>query len=124
GVPRAAGQATADALPTLRGAVPRIPLGRAIGITDPLLRMLRTVPAVRWAERVGSLRRGEDTVGDIELLAPAADPTEALAQLRSLPDIRVLHQSERRFYYFADQGQVHMRVRAPGPRGAPLTYLA
>jgi len=123
GLPAAAEQAIADALPTLRGAVPRIPLGRAIAITEPLLHILRTVPAVRWAERVGSLRRGEDTVGDIELLAPAADPTEALAQLRSLPDIRVLHQSERRFYYFADRVQVGLRFPAPEHAGATLLYL-
>jgi len=123
GLPAAAEQAIAYALPTLRGSVPRIPLGRAIAITEPLLRMLRTVPAVRWAERLGSLRRGEDTVGDIELIAPAADPIEAIERLRSLPDIRLLHRSERRFYYFADRVQVGIRFPEPDHAGATLLYL-
>jgi len=58
----------AGALRTLRRSVPRIPLGRATAIAEPLLSRLRSIPGVSWAEPVGSLRRGQDTVGDIELI--------------------------------------------------------
>ena len=34
-----------------------------------MLERLRAVPGVQWAQPVGSLRRGQDTVGDIEIVA-------------------------------------------------------
>src|SRR5262245_26130394 len=57
--------AIARALPTIRQTIPRIPLGRAYGIAHPFLARLRAFPGVIWAEPAGSLRRGQDTVGDI-----------------------------------------------------------
>src|SRR5260370_42658888 len=62
------------ALPNLRGAIPRIPLGRATAMIAPILARLRASPGARWATPVGSLRRGQDTVGDIELGAAADGP--------------------------------------------------
>ena len=60
--------AIASALPTLRAHIPRIPLGRAIAIAEPILHQLRTAPGVQWAEPAGSLRRGEELIGDIEIV--------------------------------------------------------
>jgi DNA polymerase (family 10) len=57
------------------------------------------------------------------LIAPAGDPIEAIERLRSLPDIRMLHRSERRFYYFADRVQVGIRFPEPEHAGATLLYL-
>lgn len=116
--------AIASALPSLRAAVPFTPLGRATAVADPVLAMLREAPGVAWAEPVGSLRRGEEMVGDIEVLAPAADPSRALDLLLGLPEIaRSLHRSPRRLYLLIDRAQVGVRCPEPERAGAALLYL-
>src|SRR5262249_30889741 len=40
--------AIAAILPSLRHAVPRVPLGRAVSIAEPLLKRLRDLPGVAW----------------------------------------------------------------------------
>ena len=91
----AAVEAAIDAaLPSLRARRALIPLGRATALAHPILSVLRQVPGVSWAEPVGSLRRAQDMVGDIEILAPADDPAGAFDALLELPDIaRCLHRS-------------------------------
>src|SRR5207248_1742802 len=64
----------AAALLHLREAVPRIPLGRATALVEPILARLAGMAGVRWAAPAGSLRRGQDTVGDVEIVAASADP--------------------------------------------------
>jgi DNA polymerase (family X) len=117
-------EAIADALPRLRASVPRIPLGRAIAVAEPLLDRLRSVPGVGWAEPVGSLRRGQETVGDIELIASTADPIGVVEDLLAEVDrAHWLHRSERRFYLLIDRVQVGIRLVAPQNAGAALLYL-
>jgi len=123
GLRPAAAQKIEAALPTLRASVPRIPLGRAVAIAEPLLRRLRALPGVGWAEPLGSLRRGEDTVGDIELLAPVCATSEPIDQLLSLPQARWLHRSARRLYFLVDRVQVGIRFPEPEAAGAALLYL-
>ncbi len=52
----------------------RTPLGDAWPIAQALLEMLRGLPGVTGAEAAGSLRRMRATVGDLDLLAAAAEP--------------------------------------------------
>ena len=47
--------------------------GRALATIEPILDYLRALPGIEWALPVGSLRRGQDTVGDIEILATSTD---------------------------------------------------
>jgi DNA polymerase (family 10) len=115
--------AIATALPTLRDAIPRIPLGRAVAIAAPLLASLRNVPSVAWAVTSGSVRRGEDTVGDVELVAATSDPAPAIAQLAKEPDVaRCLHRSERRLYLLIDRVQVGVRLPDLPNAGSELLY--
>jgi DNA polymerase (family X) len=115
--------AIAAAVPSLRAAVPRIPLGRAIAIADPVLAALTSAGAA-WAAPVGSLRRGQDMVGDIELVAPLDDPGAALAGVAALQDVaRVLHRSPRRLYVLIDRVQVGVRCPEPAQAGAALLTL-
>src|SRR5689334_11016287 len=53
-------------LPSLRASIPRVPLGRAISIVDPIIEKLAATPGIEWAMSAGSLRRGQETVGDLE----------------------------------------------------------
>ena len=114
--------AVAAALPTLRQAVPRIPLGRAVALVYPILERLRAFPGIEWALPIGSLRRGQDSIGDLEIVAAAANPAGAIEDLVDLPDTgRVLHRSERRLYLLFDRAQIG--VRFPTPAGAGSTLL-
>jgi DNA polymerase (family 10) len=113
----------AAALPGLRKAIPRLPLGRAMSIAAPILSKLRQTQGVQSAGVVGSLRRGHDSTGDIELVAPAEDTTAALAGLAQLPDTRVLHRSERRIYLLTDRVQIGIRFPHPDRAGAALLHL-
>lgn len=112
------------ALPTLRARIPRIPLGRALSVAEIALEPLRAAPGVAWALPVGSLRRGRDMVGDIEIVAPTDQPSAALDALLGLPtSSHVLHRGERRLYVLTDRVQIGVRLPAPANAGADLLYL-
>jgi DNA polymerase (family 10) len=114
----------AAALPSLRAHVPRVPLGRATALAAPVLDALRATPGVEWAEPTGSLRRGQDLVGDIELLAPADDPADAIEAVADLPHLsHTLHRSARRVYVLTERAQIGVRVPEPRVAGAAQLYL-
>ncbi len=114
-------RAMAAAVPTIRSRIPHVPLGRAVAVSEPLLARLRELPHVRWAEAAGALRRGEDLVGDVEVVVSsdcAADAVDAFVS--TLEGARLLHRSERRAYALADRLQVGVRVVDPENAGAAL----
>jgi DNA polymerase (family 10) len=115
--------AVAVALPALRARVARIPLGRAVALAETIIEPLRAA-GVAWAVPVGSLRRGQDMVGDIEILAPTGKPAAAIDALLGLPSSsHVLHRGERRLYVLADRVQIGVRLPEPSNAGADLLYL-
>src|SRR6185295_5601794 len=66
----------------------------------------------------------EDTIGDIEIVAPSDDPHLVFDELAALPDVtRTLHRGARRLYVLADRVQIGVRTPQPGCAGAPLLYL-
>jgi len=112
------------ALPRLRALVPRVPLGRATSLAEPVLTMLRGSGLVEWAEPAGSLRRGQDMIGDIEIVAATARPAEAAdALLHAFEHPHVLHRSERRLYFLRDRVQIGVRLPEPANAGAALLAL-
>jgi DNA polymerase (family 10) len=115
--------AIADALPHLRAAVPRVPLGRAMSIVRPVMECL-TRAGAPWVSPVGSLRRGRELVGDIEVLAPLEESGTAFDEIRRLPDVtRTLHRGPRRLYVLIDRVQVGVRCPVPAEAGAALLNL-
>jgi DNA polymerase (family 10) len=121
GLDSAVEAAVAAALPALRKTIPRIPLGRAVATIDPILERLRALHGIEWALPSGSLRRGQDFVGDLEIVAAAGDPAVAIEDLTHLPDAgRILHQSERRLYLLLERVQVGIRFPHPDAAGSIL----
>ncbi len=113
-----------SALPGLRALVARVPLGRATSLAEPVLGVLRGSELVTWAEPSGSLRRGQDTVGDIEIVAATARPADVIdTLLRGLEQPRVLHRSERRLYFLRERVQIGVRLPEPDNAGAALLGL-
>ena len=89
-----------------------------------MLSHLRSLPDVEWALPVGSLRRGQDTVGDIELLAAARNPATVIEAISQAPNVeRVLHKSARRLYVRMDRTQIGLRISAPSHAGSALLHL-
>jgi DNA polymerase (family 10) len=116
--------AVAAALPDLRRAVPRIALGRAVALAAPILKQLRATAGVQWTGPAGSLRRGQDSVGDVEIVAATTDPAGAIDGLLRLPDvIRNLHRSDRRLYLLFERAQVGVRLPDPSNAGAVLLQM-
>ena len=116
--------AIAGALFDLRAAIPRIPLGRALTMVEPVLAQLRALEGVEWAAPVGSFRRGQDTVGDIELLAVAKDPQRALEEMNRLPGVaHTLQRTGRRLYLLIERLQLGIRFPEPAKAGAALLHL-
>jgi len=111
-------------LPSLRASIPRVPLGRAISIVDPILAKLEATPGIEWAMAAGSLRRALETVGDLEIVASATDPAAAVEDLSHHPDAgRVLHRSARSIYLLFDRVQLGVRLPAPESAGSTLWRL-
>ncbi|MBN1146986.1 MAG: DNA polymerase/3'-5' exonuclease PolX [Anaerolineales bacterium] len=73
----------------------RIPLGKAWPFAQQLLELLRAVPGVEAVELAGSLRRMRATVGDLDLLAAAADSRAVMQAFVEHPEVvRILSQGE------------------------------
>ena len=112
------------ALPSLRASVPRIPLGRATAIAEPILERLRAVPGVAWALPLGSLRRGQDMVGDIEIVAAASDPASAIENCWDCRSRHVACIAARDACMCCPTAcRSGVRLPEPGHAGASLLYL-
>ena len=115
--------AVANVLPTLRAATPRIPLGKATATIEPILARLAAQPGVSWAFPAGSLRRGEETVGDIEIVASVENPAAAIGAVLEEPGgVRSLHRSARRVHALVDRVQVGVVLPDAERAAATLLY--
>lgn len=102
----------------------RIPLGKAWPYAQQLLEMLRSLPGVVKAEAAGSLRRMRPTVGDLDLLAAAADSTPVMQAFTSHPEVvRVLSQGETKSSVeFRNNLRAQLWVHPPERFGTALQY--
>lgn len=103
----------------------RVQLGVALDLAEELLEQLRGVPQVRRATYAGSLRRMEETVGDIDLLAASEEPVPVMEAFARLPSVdRVLAKGATKTSVLTTKGlQVDLRVVSPRVWGAALQYF-
>ncbi|HJV59761.1 MAG TPA: DNA polymerase/3'-5' exonuclease PolX [Albitalea sp.] len=94
-------------------------------LADELLGRLRAVPGVRQVLAAGSLRRGRDTVGDLDLLVTHAGGSGVMARFTADPRVReVLSAGATRASVVLDNGlQVDLRAVAPESFGAAAVYF-
>ena len=105
----------------------RITLGKATTLADEVLADLRKLPGVETAVAAGSLRRGRETIGDLDFLcsASAADaPAIIEAFVHAPAATRVLAQGPTKASaVLGGDVQADLRVVEPGSFGSALAYF-
>ena len=65
----------------------RLPIGVAQPIAEMIVERIEAVKGVQRVAFAGSLRRGKESIGDIDVLCVADDPAKAHEALRSMPEV-------------------------------------
>jgi DNA polymerase (family 10) len=101
-------------------------LSYAEGVAAELIRDLRQVPGVEAVTPAGSLRRGKETVGDLDLLVTGPAPAGALDRFLANPRVEeVLGKGENKASARVGREglQVDVRALAPETFGAAMQYF-
>ncbi len=117
-----------DALKFLESRGGRVRLGQALPIAEAIIEGLRAVPGAgaRRVEYAGSLRRGRDTIGDIDIVAVADDPAALSEAFRRMHGVeKVLAAGSTKSSVRLAQGiQVDLRIVEDSSFGAALMYFS
>lgn len=104
----------------------RIAIAKAMPIAQRLIAALRARDDVRDAAYAGSLRRFQETIGDLDLLVVSeADPRPIMEWLTklSMVDAVLVHGDKKTSVSTRKGLQIDMRVVAPHQYGAALLYF-
>ena len=114
-----------DAIEFSRRSAGRMRLGVAMPLAERLVERVSAAEGVTRTAYAGSLRRGRETIGDIDILAAANDPKTATEALTSLPDVeKVLLSGETKTSVRLEQGvQVDLRIVPESLFGAAMMYF-
>lgn len=102
----------------------RTPLGTAWYFSQELLTFLREMPEVTAAEAAGSLRRMKETVGDLDILAAAANSEPVMDAFVNRPDVVEIigHGITKSSVEFANGLRAQLWVHPPERFGTALQY--
>jgi len=103
----------------------RVRLDVAMGLAEEITAALAPVPGCQQLTYAGSLRRMRDTIGDIDILATAADSAQLMAAFSSLPNVaEVIASGATKTSIRTTAGvQADLRVVPPECWGAALQYF-
>ena len=102
----------------------RMLLGEALPLAEAFLQQVRTVAGVERSEVAGSIRRGQETVGDVDVLVAARQAGATLRRVAELPAVtRVLAVGPTRASLLLGELQVDVRAVKPESFGAALQYF-
>jgi DNA polymerase (family 10) len=123
------GDKTADnilyQIQALRRKDQRIPIGEALPIVEEILGALRSVPGMKNLTPAGSLRRFQETLGDIDLMGTADNPREVVDAFVALSQVgQVLAQGLTKASAIVNGGlQVDLRMVEHESFGSLLQYF-
>lgn len=108
-----------------RRATGRMRIGDALPVAQRIVSLLKGVPGVKKAEVAGSLRRGKETIGDVDIVVATADPAPVMQAFLSQPGIaQVLGAGETKSSVQFENGlQVDVRAIEPRVWGTTLQYF-
>ncbi len=103
----------------------RVMLATAAAAAKPLLAYLERQPAISRAVIAGSYRRGQETVGDLDILCTASHAADAIAGFKAYPEFTKIEVAgtTRATAYLRSGLQVDLRVVEPECFGAALHYF-
>jgi len=103
----------------------RMPLGKALVIAREVIGELQKAAGIRDIEAAGSLRRGKETIGDIDILASGSRKKEIIETFVHLPlSGSILAQGETKGSIVTANGiQLDLRVVEKDSFGAALQYF-
>ena len=105
----------------------RTPIGQALMVAEEIIGALRQeCSGLNLLFPAGSLRRWEETIGDIDLVGTASDPQEVGDALAALPVVReVLVHGPSKTSVVVEPGiQVDLRIGEPDSFGAMVQYFS
>jgi len=107
----------------MRRAGDRVLIDVAMGVAEEIIAALS--PLAERCEYAGSLRRSKETIGDVDILATAADSGPLMAAFAGLPLVaEVIAQGEKKTSIRTTKGlQVDLRVVPPESWGAAMQYF-
>ncbi|MDY7094367.1 MAG: DNA polymerase/3'-5' exonuclease PolX [Acidobacteriota bacterium] len=106
----------------------RVPLGMALPLAKELVEALESVDGVRRVDYAGSLRRGRETIGDLDFLVACDDPAAVRDRFTNLPAVtQVLAKGETKSSVRLQSGKVaiqaDLRIVDADAYGAALLYF-
>ncbi len=109
----------------VRAGQERMPLGRALPIARALVDALGRAHGVKEIALAGSIRRGRETVGDIDLLVTSDAPAKVMDAFVRLPDVAEILEkgATKASIRHREAIQVDLRVVEPECFGAALVYF-
>ncbi len=110
---------------TLEQSTGRHTLGIAQPIALEILDRIKKITEVQRAEAAGSLRRGQETVGDVDILVSTQKPTEVMEEFLSTPGIdEILAKGQTKSsIVLKNKLQIDLRVVPEKSFGAALQYF-
>jgi DNA polymerase (family 10) len=123
------GQKTAEnvlhAIERMRAQGSRIPIGQALPLVEALVGQLSSHDFIHNLTPAGSVRRFEETIGDIDMIATSPEPQRAMDLFVSLPEVReVIAHGPTKTSIIASQGvQVDFRIVQDEAFGSLLQHF-
>ena len=111
-----------EGLQQMKQGEERMNLGEARYLADSLCEFLRAQPGVEQVVAAGSLRRGRESVGDIDLLCIASDPSLVMDQFCAQGE-PVAHGPTKSSIRWQNRIQIDLRVVPRDSFGAALQYF-
>ncbi len=110
---------------TLRTGQDRILLGKAWIISQEIVQRLKKLKEVKAITPAGSLRRMQETIGDIDILVISSKPETVMNTFTSMPDVvRILAKGRTKSSVQLKGGiNADVRVLEPKSFGAALQYF-
>ena len=111
---------------SLRTKDQRIPIGQALPLAEEIISNLqRTCPEIELLFPAGSLRRWEETIGDIDLVGTSSHPERAGDALVTMDIVQevLVHGPKKTSVVVAPGVQVDLRLGEPDSFGALLQYF-